>query len=695
VGPSRADGWDVHEQVPLVTRPQSLWQSTTRLPAHGALRSDIEVDVVVVGAGITGLTAALLLKRAGWRVAVLEAGTVGKGVTSFTTAHITEALDTRWFRLSKDFGRDAAAAAARSQRAAIERIAAFVAEEQIECAFRRLPGWLFAEDDRGVAELEQEAEAGDALGLRLSFGEPPLPFPVKAALRFDDQAQFHPLRYLAALATGVQGGGSFIADRTRVLEIEDGEPCRVRTEGATIVCRDVFVATHSPVNDRMLLQTKLAQYRSYVVAARGRGSRLDGLFWDTADPYHYVRSADDESGWFLIVGGADHKVGQKRDTAAPYRELRNWVRLRFSSSTLDSDQVEHQWSAQVVETVDGLPYVGRNPKQGHVWVATGYAGNGMTHGTMAAMLVSDLICGRRNEWADLYDPARIKPVTSFRDWIKQNIDYPLHLLLDRLKGAAAKSVEDVRHGEGRIVEIAGERLALHRDDAGAITALSPVCTHMGCEVGWNPAERSWDCPCHGGRFAADGQVLDGPPNRPLARKQLPKIPEVAATGRAPAIVRQLGLAAAFGGMLFGKMGLDPAVNVIKRRAERGRLVTTAWTRWTVVGAAGMVAAALASWTDSFGARGRARRASLPADALFAIACVTGALNAVCGLLLARTARDGAVPLETGLRPGPAMTARQRRLHRTMVVGGWTQLATLAGTLALEATVARERKTPVR
>ena len=675
----------MHVQIPLVST-LSLWQSTAPLPGYGPLRSDIEVDVAVIGAGITGLTAALLLKRAGQRVAVLEARTVGSGVTGFTTAHITEALDTRWFRLIKNFGRDGAGIAARSQRAAIERISALIAEEEIECQFRRLPGWLFTEEDRGVIELEQEAETTRALGLHVSFAEPPLPFPVKAALRFDDQAQFQPLRYLAALATAVHGGGSFIADRTRVVDVEDGEPCRVQTEGGTVVCRDIFVATHSPVNDRLLLQTKLSQYRSYVVTVRGRGQSPAGLFWDTVDPYHYVRTAEDDGGWFLVVGGADHKVGQNPDTVAAYRHLRDWIRPRFSTSMLQGKHpVEHEWSAQVVETVDGLPYVGRNPTNGHVWVATGYAGNGMTHGTMAAILISDLICGRRNEWADLYDPARVKPVSSFKEWIRENVDYPLHFVADRLKRPAARSVEDVPRGEGRIAEIAGERLALHRDEAGTLTALSPVCTHMGCEVRWNPAARSWDCPCHGGRFAPDGQVLDGPPIRPLRRKKLSITEDVRKTDPSTAIVRRLGLAVALGGMLFGKLGLDPAVAVIKRRRERGRVVTQAWTRWTILGAAGMMAAALARVRENFAAPGcqGTRRVSLAADTLFAIACLTGAMNLVCGVLLTRTAKGGAVPIETGLRSGPAMTLRQRRLHRTMVVGGWTQLAALAGALALQ------------
>lgn len=476
--------------------------------------------MALVGGGITGLTAALLLKRAGLRVAVLEANKVAGGVTAFTTAHLTEALDTRWHRLTRNFGKEGATLAAQSQRAAIERIAAFVAEEGIDCSFRRVPGWLFAEDDRGAKELDKEAEACTAVGLRTSFAQPALPFAVKRALRIEDQAEFHPLRYLAALARAVKGGGSSIYQDARVLEIEDGAPCRVRTATGTVTCRNVFMATHSPVNDTVLLQTRLAQYRSYVVAARMEETPLDGLYWDTEDPYHYLRASACAGERFLIVGGADHKVGQRADTDACYQELRDWVRRRFPQAGQGSGKAfEHQWSAQVVETVDGLPYIGRNPHDQQIWIATGYAGNGMTHGTMAAMLVSDLILGRKNPWSEVYDPSRIKPIASFKDWAKENVDFPLHLLGDRLKGPAAHGLEDVPRGTGRLVEIGGERLAVYRDEAGSLTAVSAVCTHMGCLVGWNEAERSWDCPCHGGRFSPQGEVLNGPPLKPLTRKK--------------------------------------------------------------------------------------------------------------------------------------------------------------------------------
>ena len=495
---------------------ESLWRQTSPQPRQAPLAADLEVDVAIVGAGVTGLTAALLLSRAGRRVAVLEASQPAAGVTGGTTAHLTEALDTRWYKLRKDFGDEGATLAARSQREAIERIAGFVSEEKIECGFGRVPGWLFAEDDRGAEEVDKEAAATRALGLRTAPGAPPLPFAVKRALRFEDQGRIHPLQYLAAITQAARVRGALIFGETRALEIEDGEPCRVRTAAGTVTCKDVFVATHSPVNDKLVLQTKLAQYRSYVVAARMSGPALDGLYWDTLDPYHYLRSYQDGSGWLLIAGGEDHKVGQKEDTASCHSALKEWLLPRFPSLA-PGEAFEHEWSAQVVETVDGLPYVGRNPGQGHVWVATGYSGNGLTHGTMSALLVTDLIEGRPSPYAALYEPSRIKPVASLKEFVKENVDFPLHFVGDRLKDLAHRGVDDVPPGEGRVVQRGTQTLAVYRDPQGALSVLSASCTHMGCHVAWNSSEKSWDCPCHGGRFDPHGKVLDGPANTPLER----------------------------------------------------------------------------------------------------------------------------------------------------------------------------------
>jgi glycine/D-amino acid oxidase-like deaminating enzyme/nitrite reductase/ring-hydroxylating ferredoxin subunit len=495
-------------KLPAASR--SLWIADTRYPRFPRLEGDLGVDVAVVGAGITGLTAATLLKAAGKTVAVVEAQRVAEGVTGYTTAHLTEVVDATFDTLLSHFGEDGARLAVEAARASLERIAGFVRERGIDCGFRRLPGFYYTEHAGRVEDVRKEYEAARKLGLRATFTEDvPLPFPVAAGIRLDDQARFHVRRYLLPLLEAIPGGGSHVFEGTRVVDVHDGEPCRLETETGTITAGDVVVATHVPLN-RFFIQTKLAHYRSYVLACRVSGPVPDGLFWDDEDPYHYIRAQEAEGGTLLIVGGEDHKTGQDDDTEARYRSLLDYARERF-----DVRSVAYRWSAQVAEPVDGLPFMGRNALSSRVYVGTGYSGTGLTFGTLAAMISSDLILGRENPWARLFDATRVKPVAGAKDYVRENVDFPKHLVGDRLKKAQGDSLADVARGEGRLVELGGKRVAAYRDPSGAVHALDPVCTHLGCLVQFNDAEKSWDCPCHGSRFDTRGQVINGPAVKPL------------------------------------------------------------------------------------------------------------------------------------------------------------------------------------
>ena len=500
----------------LPNSSKSLWIETHKGGRFPSLESDLTVDVAVVGGGITGLTAATLLKRAGLSVAVIEAERVAEGVSGATTAHLTEAFDRSYLDLIADFGEDGARRAAESGRAALLQIVAFVREQRIDCDFSRLPAFQYTEDPHVVPEFEAERAAAARIGVKLTLTrEVPLPFKVAGALRFDNQAQFHPRRYLLPLALAIPGGGSHVFEETRVADIEDATPCRVVTETATLTARDVIVATHVPFQS-LVLQTKVAQYRSYVLALRMKSGAVPptGLFWDTEDPYHYIRSQTTDKGPLLLVGGEDHKTGQEQDTLGCFEAL-----LDFASRHFRVTSVAYRWSAQVLEPVDGLPSIGRDLGSQHVYVATGYSGTGMTLGTLAGMLNSDLILGRENPCKDLYDPNRFKPAASIVDYVKENLSFPVHLVADRLKSPGAASLAEVARGEGKIVEIAGEKTAVFRDEHGLLHAVSPVCTHMGCLVAFNDAEKTWDCPCHGSRFDKDGKVFDGPATRPLESRR--------------------------------------------------------------------------------------------------------------------------------------------------------------------------------
>jgi len=506
----------------------SVWSEATPAPPYEPLSGKVVVDVAVVGGGVTGITAALLLARAGRRVAVIDARRIGKGETGKTTAHLTEALDVSYQTLISRFGFDGAQLAAVGQRAAIERIGAFTEECAIDCDFSRLPGFTFAETQGELAALEREAAAVRRLGLRASIVDRvPLPFPIAGALRFEDQATIHPRAYLQGLERAFVGLGGKIFEDTQVVAIDEGEACRVISDRGVVTARDVIVAAHVPIVNRVLLHAKLAAYRTYAVGIDlgGDAGIGDGLYWDMADPYHYIRAQMIGDRRYLLVGGEDHKVGDTDDTTAPFERLEAYVRVRFGREVAPTD---YRWSGQIVESADGLPYVGRNSLSHDVYVATGYGGNGITQGTLAAMVLVDEICGLANPLSRLLDATRIKPFASAGAVLSENIDYPRHLLTDRLHGApggGAEALAAIPPGEGRVLSMAGERLAVYRNGNGQLSALSPVCTHLGCLVHWNTTEKSWDCPCHGSRFDPHGRVLNGPAVAALEAKEIPSAEE--------------------------------------------------------------------------------------------------------------------------------------------------------------------------
>lgn len=495
---------------------RTIWTRTSSGPSYPALRGDLDCDVAVVGGGITGVTAAWLLAQAGRRVALLEAHSIGSGVTARTSAHVTEALDTRYATLESRFGRDGARLARDSQRAAIDRIDALASRLGLDCDLAHVPAYLYAEPDADASEVAQEYEAAARAACAVSLlDHAPLPFRTSRTLRFDRQLRFHPLRYVHGLLRDAVSLGAQVFEHSRVVDYEDGEPCVLETEHGRVRAADVFFATHSPLH-RFRFHTRVAPYRSYVVAV-AVDDFPDGLFFDTADPYHYLRRYDTDEGPVVLVGGEDHKSAHVADETAAFSRLEQYTRAR-----LDFTRYAARWSAQLFEPSDGLPYVGRAAPGGHVFVATGFSGNGLTNGTMSALLVNDLILGHFNAWASLYDPQRIKALASAAEFVKENVDVGLHFVGGFLSRGDASSVTEVPPGEGRLVTLGGRKHAVYRAPDGELTALSPLCTHLYCHVAWNTAEKTWDCPCHGSRFAPTGEVLEGPARAALERRDLPE-----------------------------------------------------------------------------------------------------------------------------------------------------------------------------
>jgi glycine/D-amino acid oxidase-like deaminating enzyme/nitrite reductase/ring-hydroxylating ferredoxin subunit len=496
---------------------ESIWMQGTRLPAESALRGTATADVCVVGAGIAGLTTGYMLARAGQKVIVLDDGEIGSGETGRTTAHLVNALDDRYFELESLHGERGARLAAQSHTRAIDEIEEIVRNEQIDCEFERLDGYLFVPQGDDPEILSRELEATHRAGLTEVelIGRAPLAsFDTGPSLRFPHQGQFHPMKYLAGLARCIEQRGGKIFTNTHAAKMEGGQRARVETTtGGVVDANSVVVATNTPVNDWVTIHTKQAAYRTYVIGVRvPHGSVVRALYWDTPNPYHYVRIQRETSTHdILIVGGEDHKTGQADDFEERFARLRDWTSERFPQV----EQTVYRWSGQVMEPVDGLAYIGRNPGDAsNVYIATGDSGNGMTHGTIAGMLLRDLILGKENEWGTVYDPSRIT-LRAAKEFVSENLNvvaqYGAHL-----SGGEIDNPQEVPPNSGAIQRRGLKKIAVYRDEKGLVHEFSAVCPHLGCVVEWNGMEKTWDCPCHGSRFDALGKVVNGPATGGLA-----------------------------------------------------------------------------------------------------------------------------------------------------------------------------------
>ena len=501
----------------LHTGTQPFWIDSASFPTYPKLERDEAVDVVVVGGGITGLTAAYLLTLEGCSVALLERERCAQIDTGHTSAHLTMVTDRQLSELVKTFGRDHAQAVWDAGLAAMGQIAANVVDLGIDCDFAWVPGYLHAPlgaNGDGGDRFRSEAATAAELGFDAEFVES-VPFVGGPGVRFLDQARVHPYKYLSGLARAIADRGGMIFERCPAGEFSD-KPVSVKANGHTITCRSIVLATHTPlvgnagILGATLFQTKLALYSSYVVGGHvAKGRVPDALFWDTGNPYHYLRVEPKRDHDYVIFGGEDHKTGQAADTNACFDRLE-----RTLQSMISGVEVTHRWSGQVIETPDGLPYIGETAAR--QFAGTGFAGNGMTFGTLTGMMAADQIAGRRNPWKRLFDPGRTNIVGGLWNYIKENKDYPYYLVRDRFAGAEGKSARAIPRGTGTVIDSANGKIAVYRDLRGGVTKRSAVCSHMSCIVDWNEAEKSWDCPCHGSRFKPDGEVIAGPAEAPLA-----------------------------------------------------------------------------------------------------------------------------------------------------------------------------------
>lgn len=503
----------------------SHWLATT-FPRFRRIDRDHSVDVAIVGAGITGMTAAYLLRKAGLSVAVIDRARAGGVDTMSTTGHLTNVTDRRLHEFAGNFGKAAARAVWDAGGAAIDHIEGCARSEEIPCDFQWVSGYLHCSaahpgatpDCREWADLKREALAADDLEVPSRFMSE-VPFWRMPGIHFPHQALFHPRKYLAGLARRLDARGARILEHTSADEIR-ARPQEIRSGSYRIRCGYLVFATHTPLMGKtslvpaLLLQTKLFLYSSYALGARVPTNSIPvGLYWDTSDPYFYLRVEKRRDHDYAIFGGGDHKTGQA-DAEAVFEALTRRLRGFSPRGRIDS-----QWSGQVIETSDGLPYIGETaPRQ---FASTGYSGNGLTFGTLGGMMAADAVLKRSNPWRDLFDIHRRTLNGGLWTYLKENKDYPYYIMRDWLASRACASLRSIRPGQGRIIKLEDRKIAAYRDLAGKMTLCSPVCTHLQCIVRWNAAERTWDCPCHGSRFSPLGEVISGPAEEPLESIRIP------------------------------------------------------------------------------------------------------------------------------------------------------------------------------
>jgi glycine/D-amino acid oxidase-like deaminating enzyme/nitrite reductase/ring-hydroxylating ferredoxin subunit len=483
---------------------KSVWMNTgtERSPA---LKGNYRADVAIVGAGISGIMTALFLRDAGKSVILLDKSEPPSGESCLTTGHVTEVLDYRFSDLIHKFGQDEASEISAASRRGLELLRRRIEQDAIACDWEDLPAYLYIEKYEDREYLKEELAALRTLGIFCKYSDSaPLPFPTVGCIEIADQAQFHPVKYLHTLLSRFRDRGGLIFGNSKVTQLSHGEPCEVLTEHARVLATDVVVCTNDPISHPLLMHTKIASYRTYAIAVTAKLQLpVPGLFWDTEDPYHYTRHARNGFGSVLVIGGEDHKTGTESDTEQCLERLRAFAHERFEVSS-----VEDEWSGQIIETVDSLPYIGQDTQNPHFYVATGFSGNGLTWGALASEIIANQVLGIHNRYSELFRPNRINPTVSAGRYVAENKDFPICFIGDRIK--EAESMDDLHAEEGAIVNISGKRVAAYRNSSGDVRCLSPICPHMGCYVRWNNSEKTWDCPCHGSRFDDQGQVLNGP-----------------------------------------------------------------------------------------------------------------------------------------------------------------------------------------
>ena len=501
---------------------ESLWQDTTKeFNTQSTINNSKRCDVLIVGGGITGVATGIQLQKQGKQCIIVEAHTLCFGTTGGTTAHLNTFFDTTYPEIEKKFGESNAQLACKAAKAALALVKQNVSDYAIDCQLEPKEGYLYSQDQKQTEELDEIFSASVRAGAEISYSATiPVDIPFEKAVVYHNQAQFHPTRYVMSLAKEFTKMGGEILENCRLTNYSgDKQGLEIETEKGNIHADYLVFATHIPPGIN-LLHFRCAPYRSYAVAAQLTDNNYpDGLAYDMYDPYHYYRTQEVDGIKYLIAGGEDHKTAHEENTVACFNRLEAHLNKYFNIK-----EFTFRWSSQYFEPADGMAYIGKLPgHSNNILVATGYGGNGMTYSHIAALTLSDLILKGESEYAELYDPGRIKIAAGFTNFVKENVDVIEEFIGKRLAKEKLEELADLAPGEAKVVKYEGSSIALYKDDKGVLHAINPVCTHAKCIVGWNSAEKSWDCPCHGARYTPEGEVLTGPASKGLESIKLEEI----------------------------------------------------------------------------------------------------------------------------------------------------------------------------
>ena len=499
----------------------SLWQQAVPdyISLYNGMKSDL-YDVVIVGGGITGITTGLLLQKAGLNCLIAEAYTLCFGTTGGTTAHLNTFLDTDYHTIAKDFGEEGAHMLAKAARQSLDLVKQQVREYSIDCGYAEKDGYVYAQTIEQAKYLDDIFKASKAAGVAVDYSDTvPVPIPFQKAIVYHGQAQFHPTRYTYALAKAFETAGGTIVQNCPVTDVEEGTVLTVHTSQGVLKARHLIYATHIPPGINVL-HFRCAPYRSYAMAVTLNDEAYPtGLAYDMHNPYYYFRTQEVDGKKYLIAGGEDHKTAHVKNTTECFTQLESYLRHYYSI-----DSVAYQWSSQYFEPADGLAYIGHLPgHSNNIYVATGYSGNGITYSHIAAITLTQLITKGVSVYGDLFHPGRIKPIAGFAAFVKENADVIAKFIGRRLSEPKLQELAGLAYGDAQVVKWEGESVAIYKDENGKLYALNPVCTHAKCIVGWNSAEKSWDCPCHGARYAIDGAVITGPARKGLEKIELERL----------------------------------------------------------------------------------------------------------------------------------------------------------------------------